>query len=399
MGLVAVPSWMLMLLDANVAAISYFAAASLMMLYYFKASVFSIISLCVTIIGTMISGHFVQLLHSGWLYSLGKLAIAAEVLAYGFLFSLLVFLYKRYVYDKFHDLELPWYVQTLLVVILLGTIAVVYFNMFNSPEDDSNRVIAINLLMQIGYFFSIMVLCSLLFLYISKHNAMRRKQFEQEQFLHYMKELEAVNHNMHTFRHDYVNILLTIRGFLDDNNMEGLRRYFHDHIMKVEQQTLQHNLMFIQFKNIKIQELKGLIATKLIAAEKNKIVVNVQVPDLITTIDMNIIDLARVIGILLDNAIEASECTDQPCINLALLHTIEGSIVIIIENRAEQQPAPVEQLFEENFSTKGKHRGIGLATVRKIVNQHPNVHLETVMEKQWFTQKLTIRKAVATGSA
>lgn len=301
-------------------------------------------------------------------------------------------------YRQFQALEPPWYIKALLVAILLSTIVVVYMNIFDT-RDSTSEIILMNLVIQISYFISMIVLSSLLILYMKKRNAIHFQEMEQEQFLHYMSELELVNHDMHKFRHDYVNILLTMRGYLDDNNLEGLRQYFHEHILKVEQQTLHHHLMFMQFKNIKIQELKGLIATKLITAEKNGIVVNVEIPDLITSIDMNMIDLARVIGALLDNAIEASECIEHPSINLAIIDTVNGAIVIVIENRATLEGCNVHRIFEEHYSTKGKNRGLGLATVNRIVHQYPNAHLETLCEPGWFTQKLTIEAAVSSSAA
>src|SRR5690606_7966944 len=124
--------------------------------------------------------------------------------------------------------------------------------------------------------------------------------------------------------------------------------------------------------NIKISELKGLIATKVIAAEKSNVLVNVEVPDEIVDVNMDIIDLARIIGILLDNAIEGSENIPYAKINLAILLTIDGDVVIVIENRTNLTDINISRLFDENVSTKGSQRGLGLSTVRSIISNYPN---------------------------
>jgi len=397
-GVIVAPTAVLMSTVPRYIAISYLVVSALLLFYSFARTIFSIISCCVIIVSTIIADHFSLLLQPVFSKVFGSWTIATTLLVYVLMFSLLAYLYKHYIYRQFQTLEPPWYIKTVLVTILLGTIVVVYMNIFDSPGG-TREMLFINLLIQVGYFISIIVLCSLLFLYMKKRNAVHYREMEQEQFLHYMSELELVNHDMYKFRHDYVNILLTMRGYLDDNNLEGLRSYFHEHILKVEQQTLQHNLMFMQFKNIKIQELKGLIATKLITAEKNNIIVNVEIPDLITAIDINMIDMARVMGALLDNAIEASECIEHPCINLAIIHNVNGAVVFVIENRTTLEGLNVHRIYEEHYSTKGKHRGIGLSTVNKIIGQYPNARLETVFEPGWFTQKLTIEAAVSSGSA
>lgn len=398
LSVIVIPTAMLMSVVPRHIAISYLVISALLLFYSFSRTIFSVISCCVIIVSTIISDHFSLLLQPVYSKLFGSWTIALTLLLYVLMFSILIYCYKQFIFKQFQALEPPWYIKAVLVTILLGTIVVVYMNIFDSPGG-TREIIFINLLIQVGYFISIVVLCCLLFLYMKKRNAVHYQEQEQEQFLHYMSELELVNHDMHKFRHDYINILLTMRGYLDDNNLEGLRSYFHEHIMKVEEQTLQHNLMFMQFKNIKIQELKGLIATKLITAEKNNIVVNVEIPDLITTLDINMIDMARVMGALLDNAIEASECIEHPCINLAIIHTVNGAVVFVIENRAALEGCNLHRIYEEHYSTKGKNRGIGLSTVNRIIGQYPNARLETVFEPGWFTQKLTIEPAVASGSA
>ncbi|MEK4251673.1 sensor histidine kinase [Paenibacillus sp. FSL W7-1287] len=398
-GIIVAPTTILMYLTPQYIAIAYLVISAHLLYYYFERTIFSIISCSVIIVSTIISDYFSMLLQPTFSKVLGSSGtLALTLLFFVLMFTLLIYWYKQYMYRQFQALEPPWYIKALLVAILLSTIVVVYMNIFDT-RDSTSEIILMNLVIQISYFISMIVLSSLLILYMKKRNAIHFQEMEQEQFLHYMSELELVNHDMHKFRHDYVNILLTMRGYLDDNNLEGLRQYFHEHILKVEQQTLHHHLMFMQFKNIKIQELKGLIATKLITAEKNGIVVNVEIPDLITSIDMNMIDLARVIGALLDNAIEASECIEHPSINLAIIDTVNGAIVIVIENRATLEGCNVHRIFEEHYSTKGKNRGLGLATVNRIVHQYPNAHLETLCEPGWFTQKLTIEAAVSSSAA
>lgn len=59
-------------------------------------------------------------------------------------------------------------------------------------------------------------------------------------------------------------------------------------------------------ENLKVREIKGLITTKILQAQENNIEITVEVADEITQIDMDAIQLSRVLGIIMDNAIEAS---------------------------------------------------------------------------------------------
>jgi len=370
--------------------ISYFLVSTVVIFCSVTKTILSAMNFCVVVVGGIVADHFSMLLKNYLIDSVGETSIVIELVLFCFIYAVLIHIYKVTIQKENKSLEFPWFVQYSLLIIMIVTLFVVYLTMFLQTSNDEFQLVKINLLVQLSYFVSMIILFTLLLNYFKKRNSIRQKEIEFEQFLYYMKELEQVNQDMHKFRHDYVNILLTMRGFLDDNNMTGLKSYFHDHIIKVEQQTLHHNLMFIQLKNIKISELKGLIATKLIAAEKSKVLVNVEVPDEITEINMDIIDLARIIGILLDNAIEGSEDIQLAKINVAILLTIDGDVVIVIENRTNLTDINISRLFDENVSTKGSQRGLGLSTVRSIISNYPNTVINTSIDNEWFIQEVVV---------
>lgn len=75
---------------------------------------------------------------------------------------------------------------------------------------------------------------------------------------------------------------------------------------------------------------------------------------------MNLIDLSRILGVFLDNAIEANSQVDKRKeINIALFKSMSDSVIIIIENSYNADSVNIEQIFKEGFSTKGDNRGKG----------------------------------------
>ncbi|RZI00293.1 GHKL domain-containing protein [Staphylococcus condimenti] len=142
-------------------------------------------------------------------------------------------------------------------------------------------------------------------------------------------------------------------------------------------------------EHLKIRELKGLLTTKIIQAQENKIRVSVEVPDEIDHISINMIDLSRMVGIILDNAIEASLEIEDPLIQIGFMKE-ENSVVIIIMNKCAKDIPKVHELFQESFSTKGTNRGLGLSTLKEMSESKDNVLLDTVIENHYFIQKLEI---------
>ncbi len=304
--------------------------------------------------------------------------------------TFVVVLYKRLLLHYKESIRLS--IQSRIVLILIISITFfVFYAMVFVPIGNGLEVSVMTLLLLFFYFLIMVGLVNILLHTIGKENRLHEKMVEQQQFTDYMQALEQVNRDMQTFRHDYANILLSLRGYIEHEDMEGLRHYFHEEIVKVEQRTLFKNQVFSQLDRLKLLEIKGVIATKILFADKFGIPVNVEVPETIEEIPMDKIHLSRVLGILIDNAIEASVSMEDPCINLAFL-TVSNKLVIVIENRLACD-IEFERLFEEGYSTKGNDRGRGLPTVRDILSSYPSIMFNSRTENRWMIHEIVIEGA------
>ncbi|HWJ77944.1 MAG TPA: GHKL domain-containing protein, partial [Niallia sp.] len=248
---------------------------------------------------------------------------------------------------------------------------------------------------QITYFTIMLFVLYLTIVNIKKENHFRRVEIETAQFTDYMRSLEVINNDMQKFRHDHANILASMQGYIEINDFEGLKKYFRKHIFSAEEDTLKRNMRLANLSKLQITGIKGLILTKTLQAEKEGITVNIEVPDVIDELSMNIIDIARILGIFLDNAIEANmqNHTDKE-IDIAIFKSRSNSIMIIIENTIEDDHSvKIDKIFNDGFSTKGDNRGKGLSTVRSIINTYPNVVLRTNVNNGVFSQIIEMEKS------
>ena len=171
--------------------------------------------------------------------------------------------------------------------------------------------------------------------------------------------------------------------------MKGLKEHFYKNIMPLGEGIKNNNFRIGLLKNIEVVELKGLLSSKIIRAQGKGIDVFVDISDKINNISMDIIDMVRVIGILLDNAIEAAEICEKPIIKLGIIKKTQSILIVIINSCIEDTP-PVYKVFQKGFSTKGKGRGMGLSNVRDILNKSSNIFLDTTIKNGEFIQKLEI---------
>ncbi|WP_341636863.1 quorum-sensing sensor histidine kinase AgrC [Staphylococcus casei] len=219
----------------------------------------------------------------------------------------------------------------------------------------------------------------------------KRNMQEIENYYKYTLQIENINNEMRKFRHDYVNILSTMSEFIRESDMDGLKKYFNEEILPMQDSMQMNTIKINGIENLKVREIKGLLTTKILQAQEKNIRISIEVPEPIERIDMPIINLSRVIGIVLDNAIEASEkIEDDPLIRIAFIKDNDDSVMFIVMNKCEPNMPRIHTLFQENFSTKGKNRGLGLSTLKELTDATSNVLLDTTIDNDYFIQKVEI---------
>ncbi|MGW7951184.1 quorum-sensing sensor histidine kinase AgrC [Staphylococcus shinii] len=290
---------------------------------------------------------------------------------------------------SFSDLSLNKLYLTLVSLFLLTILGVSYFYL---PQQN----VSFGDAKFISIIYAVVIITTAILIITISFSVIRQIQYKRnmqeiENYYKYTLQIEKINHEMRKFRHDYVNILSTLSDFIREEDMEGLRDYFHSEILPM-QDSMQMNAIKINgIENLHVREIKGLLTTKILQAQEKNIRISIEVPEPIEKIDMPIINLSRVIGILLDNAIEASEkITEDPLIRIAFIKNEDTSVTFIVMNKCEPDMPKVHTLFQENFSTKGKNRGLGLSTLKELTDSTTNVLLDTTIDNNYFIQKVEI---------
>ena len=290
-------------------------------------------------------------------------------------------------------LRLPqtWYVIDAALLLLITIY--LFDNLIPGQNGSVGRMIYNNALHISGY---LLVMCCLLL-------AMRRSYLEQIQteskqkamqdLQDYTRNLEAMYNGLRSFKHDYVNILLSLSGYIEDGDMDRLKDFFESKIFPTKNLITGGDYKLNQLSNIGVLEIKSLLSAKMIYAHESGIDITIDIPDKVESFLIDTVDLARILGIFLDNAIEATLETEQPQIGLNIIQNKTG-VSIIISNRFRDNGLMLHKLKQKGFSTKIGHQGIGLGNAQKIISSYDNVLLETTMKCDYFTQhiELTDRK-------
>ncbi|MPQ21846.1 hypothetical protein CKN60_12980 [Carnobacterium divergens] len=280
----------------------------------------------------------------------------------------------------------------IVIAVVFLTLTIIFFITSTTLEklyQFDHDIIQITNLMFLA--FGSIILIAFIFLYIAltRETEVQKRKLELDQLRIYSNKLEENYQEYRKFRHDYLNMYTGMVGYIETKDMAGLERYFTEHIVPISQSITTNLIKLADLYRIEIPELKGLVATKLLLAQEKGMDISCEVPTPVTRINMDILDLCTAIGILLDNAIEATESIENGKIRLSFI-TYEDRVLITIENQIEDLLVPIYQLFEHGFSTKGSDRGLGLWNLSEMMDKSDVIHLDTSIENHYFIQQLNI---------
>lgn len=175
-----------------------------------------------------------------------------------------------------------------------------------------------------GFLFFAFIAANI-FLFISLFQTLQENQLlalrtqAQEELAEYTIQLEAHYQQIRRFRHDYLNLLNTVNGYIQNGNMELLKEFFELKILPASRLLVDKEAVIARLSNIKILELKGIIYGKLVQAMNLDLNIILEITDEILQIDTDLLVLSRVLGIYLDNAIEAAAKTNEKILLIAVL--------------------------------------------------------------------------------
>ncbi len=326
-------------------------------------------------------------LSNQWYFSFGVSLI------YIFLFYWITLLFGKLLKKIFLSgkgilrLSQTWYVIDAALLLLITIY--LFDNLIPGQNGSIGRMIYNNVLHISGY---LLVMCFLLL-------SMRRSYLEQIQaeakqkalqdLQSYTQNLEAMYNGLRSFKHDYVNILLSLSGYIEDGDMDRLKFFFESKIFPTKNLITKGDYKLNQLSNIGVLEIKSLLSVKMIYAHELGIDITIDIPGKVESFLIDTVDLARILGIFLDNAIEATLETEQPQIGLNIIQDKAG-VSIIISNSFRDNGVMLHNLKRKGFSTKAGHQGIGLWNAQKIISSYDNVLLETTMKCSYFIQHIEL---------
>lgn len=227
-----------------------------------------------------------------------------------------------------------------------------------------------------------------------KESLQEKLVLQQELQLHnmesYSKHIEDLYKEVRSFRHDYANLLTTLKLGIESKDIDAVNEVYQS-VLKDSNKTLKdHKYDIGRLTNIKNSALKSLLAAKFIQATEKNVSISLEVPEAIEPKGMDLVDFITIVSILCDNALDAALDATVSSINIAFFS--EGNKqIFIIENSMKNESLNIEDIYKFGVSSKGNGRGVGLYNAHQIINKYPNISLKTTSHNYIFAQNLEIK--------
>lgn len=197
--------------------------------------------------------------------------------------------------------------------------------------------------------------------------------------------------NIRVFKHDYSNTICSLGGYISLNDMKGLKKFYSK---LTEDLTTINNLQTINNVLINEPSLYNLFASKHKIIIKNKLRF-----DFYSTINykklyISAYELSKILGIFIDNAIEAAKLTNEKEIFISCETLKNKKQQFIIKNSYNNKDINIDKIYKKGYSSKEIKSGLGLWEVSNIIKDNPNLTLSTEKDSKYFIQKLTISNKV-----
>lgn len=215
------------------------------------------------------------------------------------------------------------------------------------------------------------------------------QQWEKEEISSYYQNLSSSLSDIQGMRHDIKNIFFTMGNFVNESDNQDMKDFFWEKIYPYSQKTISQSELLSKLYQIPSESLRAFLNLKVSQAMEHGATVNLDVcisPENFRTA-IDIIDLTRILGILLDNAIEETTKIPNGIIEIGIRNN-ETSCSYIIKNSLT--PQTQQTGIHIGQTTKGNGHGKGLLIIQQLIAQYPNAVLNTSIYQSTYIQCLNI---------
>lgn len=372
-------------------SIMNFVMNTILFLYVYKISVsksifmafIHVILLLVADICTIVIPLYIFKLDKDYLYNVFAGSILSNTIVC-IVFTLLLVMLRKPLKKLF-----TYEISSNIKIAIFSTLSIIcififFYIGFSNLETNNTLLISI---------FGMLVFLTILFSLVKQKIDNNKITEKYDSLIEFMNSYEEKIDELRIQSHENKNQLLNIKSkIIDKDKNKNIIEYI-DSILNEKVQLDKGK--YSKLKYLPSNGFKGMFYYKISKAEELGIKISINISAEIKKSvlhNMNAEDykqLCRIIGVYLDNAIEASAISNEKLLGIEI-YLNNNDVEIIISNSYLGE-VDINNVYEKGYSTKGKSHGYGLSLVKNILENSDIFSSETTTCNGIYTQKLNIK--------
>lgn len=274
-----------------------------------------------------------------------------------------------------------YYDKILFFILIFIVLSLILYNISSAAKFSKGYVIDVIIM------FIFFVLA---FVFINEKNNREKLNDEYDRLMEYVENFEDWIEDEKLNSHEHKNQLAVIRGMVKTNKKAV---EYIDNIIKDD--IYVEDFWINEIKHLPTGGIKGLLYYKLILTKKENIDICLSVSrdtkNFIKDVEsIELKNIYRLLGIYLDNAIEAAKESENKVISLEI-YPMNSRLMIVISNTYKGN-VDIKKIKSKGYTTKGSGHGNGLYYADKIVKKSAILESESSIINNYYIQKLMIIK-------
>ncbi len=250
----------------------------------------------------------------------------------------------------------------------------------------------INFLLTLTFdFFILAIYIMVIFKLFDEKYKSDNLRFEYNILLNNLDEYEKMLEYQKIANHENKNELLVIKGMAKKNNKDIV--LYIDSIIK--ERHLDSDTFIYKTNKIPSGGLRGLIYYKVLLMKEKNINVELEIDNTIKKINFDGIgtelnrDLCRIMGVMIDNAIEAVASLEDKYIKIVMNYdgnefktSISNNIIGTID---------ISNIDNPGYTTKENGHGYGLSLVKQLIEKNNRITNKRKIDNMIFTQIIIVK--------
>ncbi|MGV3027823.1 hypothetical protein ACEF00_03565 [Streptococcus hyovaginalis] len=252
---------------------------------------------------------------------------------------------------------------------------VIYFGPFFENQELAANFEQIALLLFLALLLYMLTLLNRKALQRYRQDMRREQDLYLENLENYSQHLEGIYQNMRSFKHDYDNILISLKDSIDSGDIEAIEEVYTEVLANASQKMSRDDYLFYQLIYLKNNAIKIAIANDLLAAQKEGLKISVAVLEDIEHLAIPEEDFLCLVQSMLAMAIYYAKSSRDKDLKLVISEQ-EACIKVMIDYSISVEKMVINLLHDKVGRSLPIHSEVS-EVIASIITAYPNVQIES----------------------